>query len=188
MVSVVSGALNRARPLSVICATIVVSMRSGADCPSLLTIENFALLGRSLSTMCAIESGTLTLTRVELESCAASGADTAVKIRLKTATDLGNTYSETRDMNALRRMFCLVSGQPPGGRSQNLGRLRMSGTPSDSVLVDVRKLFLERRDLRKVVDHDVGLIRMLLEVALVILLGAVKSTELRNLRYDRARK
>src|SRR3954465_12920064 len=71
---------------------------------------------------------------------------------------------------------------------RNLGRLRMSGTPSDSVLVDVRKLFLERRDLRKVVDHDVGLIRMLLEVALVILLGAVKSTELRSLRYDRARK
>ena len=52
-------------------------------------------------------------------------------------------------------------------------------------LVETPELLLQRGDLRRIVDDDVRLVRMLIEVVLVILLGGVEAVEGRHLRRDR---
>src|SRR3979411_1221535 len=66
--------------------------------------------------------------------------------------------------------------------------LERSFAKARSVSVNVRELFLERLDLRLVVDHDVELIRMLRQIVLVVLLGGVKPVQRRHLRHDRTRE
>jgi len=71
---------------------------------------------------------------------------------------------------------------------RNALRLDASKTVRVLVRVDIRELLLQRHQLRLVVDHDVQLIRVLLEVVLMVVLGSVESTQFCNLRHDRPRE
>src|ERR1700733_307506 len=50
--------------------------------------------------------------------------------------------------------------------------------------VQVRQLLLQIRDLGKVVDHDVGVLRMMNRIILVIVLSAVERLQRLNLGHD----
>src|ERR1700723_448952 len=52
--------------------------------------------------------------------------------------------------------------------------------------VEVRKLLFQMVDLWKVVNHDVGIFRMMNRIVLVIVLSAVERLQRFNLRHDPA--
>src|SRR5258706_11950093 len=70
------------------------------------------------------------------------------------------------------------SPTPPGSRK----------FPRPLVPVNVGELLLQRRHLGLIVYHDVGLIRVLSQVILVILFRAEEPAQLLDLRHDRARE
>ncbi len=66
------------------------------------------------------------------------------------------------------------AGRETSGHTHAAGRLASSGEETSVRLIQIRQVLLQVRDFRRVVDHDVRVVRILLGEVLVIILRRIK--------------